>query len=548
MAVQNRIKKQNFIVRNKLQVIAWLVIFLVVLIKYIFLSGKIDNMGLNFYSTSFLFVFVLALIFSLTIREVIGKAVSYRKSRNQYRNALNMMKTGALAGLLIGILMFAVILISAGRITNLIFKMGAYGTFSMIIVAAAIPLMFFSSAILGCFDGFDFDMPDGASKIIFGVSDLLLSLILVFLTYRMGETHGKLLHDEVVGYAFGAIGAAAGFTGACLIAAIWLFTLFRAFRKKMKGRIAEDVSRNQEGFSEQIIGLLAACGAPFMRFFALYGVLLVNQLLYFKFYKNPSTYSTAIVNPDFTSYVIMMLWYLLPLGISVFLSRYSCEYLEKVMKKDDLYHCGMRIVVGIKQYLCFILPMICIFAVCSSALNESAFSFVTSSSVLPAIACAIWGLAFLEMHMLKGLGKEWLGIGCGLAAFLIQIIYAVLISSKSCTDVTVIMIWNLIHAVVFFVLCSVFIIRFCVYKKNLVNHLLMPFAAVFAAVIVAILCMFLRKAIGNIPAFIIAAVISFGVHSLTLVVTGCVKEGERSEFPQGAVLGMIGKLLGMYSG
>lgn len=550
MAEQRRVKSQNFISKNKLRALAWLVICIAVILKMVFLHKKFQEQGLGFYLVTGTFVLLIACVVSGTLREVVGKAVSYRKSRNQYRNAIQMMKTGSLAGLALGILMFLIFMLFAGRITNLTFKLGAYGTFPMILFAVSFPFLFFSSAVLGCFDGFDFDMPDGASKIIFGISDLLLSICLAFLAGGMGEKHGKLLHDGHVVSAFGATGAAAGFSGACILMAVWLFALFSAFRKKMRGRILDDTSRNQESFSEQIMGLLAAGGTPLARHFALFGALLLEQVLFFRFFKVPPVQSGVIYGPDqvWMYFVLILFWFLLPLSMTMLLSKFSGIYLEKVMKKDDIYHCGMRIIMGIKQYLCFILPMICVMGICCSAsFSETA---VMDRQLLPffliTAACAFWGLAVLEMAMLKGLGKEWLGIGCAFAALVIQTIGTVLLFLKSCYFIKDILLCNLIGSVVFFVGCSLFLGRFCVYKKNLFNHILMPAAAGLVVAVTAVLCMFLRKALGNIPAVAITFIVSFAVHCVTLVIVGAVKEGELHEFPQGKILGAIGRLMGIY--
>lgn len=544
MAEPKRLKKQNFIARNKLRTVAEIVIFVAVLLKMIFLHKKIDNTGTAFYLTAYTFVLVIALILSLSLREVVKKAVSYRKSRNQYKNAVKIMKTGSLMGLVLGLVLFFFFMLLAGRITNGAFHMGAYGTFIMIFAAAAFPFMFVSSAVLGCFDGFDFDMPDGAAKIIFSISDLLLSIVFVAAACRIGEKHGNLLHDANVVFAFGAAGAAAGFCGACFMTAVWLLALFRAFRQKMRAKIAEDTSRGQESLGEQVIAILSASGESFTRYVIWYGTLLINQLLFFRFFRGGMESGNIYYSvPLFGDYLTEMLWYILPLMLALMLGDFTADSLEKVMKKD-LYHGGMRIVMGIKQYLCFILPIICVTGVVHGTLQEAVF-MGPSHSVLLTVSYALFCLAYLEAGMLKGAGKEWFGTGCGLAAFVIQTAGAVFLL-KECHDIVPVIYCSLIFSTVLFCGCSVCLFRFCVYRRNLVRHLVMPFAAVFAAVIAAVLCMFL-KAAGNILAVVVALFAAFAVHMITLVVTGCIKEGEFHEFPQGNLLAALGRLMGLYS-
>lgn len=544
MTEQKRLKRQNFIAKNKLRAVAGIVMFAAVLLKMIFLHKKINNEGTGFYLTAYIFVLIIAFILSMSLREVVKKAVSYRKSRNQYKNAVKIMKTGSLMGLVLGLVLFFFFLLLAGRITNGAFHMGAYGTFTMIFAAAAFPFMFVSSVVLGCFDGFDFDMPDGAAKIIFSISDLLLSVILVAVACGIGEKHGNLLHDANVISAFGAAGAAAGFSGACFMTAVWLFALFHAFRQKMRGKIAEDTSRGQESLGEQVIAILSASGESFTRYIIWYGTLLINQLLFFRFFRGPAP-ETGGIYPAITifgDYLKEMLWYILPLILAMMLGDFTANSLEKVMQKDDLYHGGMRIVMAAKQYLCFVLPIICVLGVVHSALQETVFMGV-SHSVLLTVSYALFGFAYLEAGMLKGAGKEWLGTGCGLAAFVIQTAGAVFLL-KECHDIVPVIYCNLIFSAVLFCGCGVCLLRFCVYKKNLVRHLAMPFAAVFAAVIAAVLCMFL-KAAGALLAVVVALLAACVVHMVTLVVTGCIKEGEFHEFPQGNLLAALGRIMGL---
>jgi hypothetical protein len=543
MARQKRMKKQNFISRYQFQVIALIILCITVLCKYIFLGKKIGSMGMGVYTTVFSFLFMIVLLLAWILREIVEKAVFYRKSRNQYRNAIRITKAGALAGLCIGVVLFAVFVLAAGKLTNSLFRMGAYGTFSMMITAGAFPWIFLSSALSGGFSGFDFEIPDGASKLVFGISDMLFSILFVAVACKMGVTHGNLLHDENIVGAFGAAGAAAGFTGACILAAIWQLALFRAFRRKMKGKIAEDMTRNQESLAEQLTGLFSACGIPFLRFFLLYGANLVPMLLFFVFYRK-----TELPFIQYGSgYAASFLWFLLPIGLTLLFGKYSEDLLQKVMKEADIYHCGMRIVFGMKQYLCFLLPIIAVFGVCLKAMQEAAFGDTDTYALLITVEIAIWSLVALEMSFLKGIGKEKLGIGSGLAAFLIQVAASFLLLSKECDTAKDILYCNLVFVVVFMMVCSALLARFCVYKKQLTRHLLMPAVAVFTAVITAVLCMFLKTVIGNVLTIILTCLVSFVVHSLTLLVTGCIREGEANGFPQGDFLLLLGRLLGIYS-
>ncbi len=547
MADIKKNRRQNYIAKNNIQAIGLMVVFVAALIKWIFMSKQIGA-GQNVYLIVFTFLFAIVSIISFTLREVVCKAVAYRKSRGQYKNALRIMKTAALTGFAIGVVFFLILVFAAGRMTNILFSLGAYGTFPLIFLGASIPFLFLWAILLGSFDGFDFSMPDGAAKIIFGITDLLVSVILIFIACNMGKKHAALLHDDQVLNAFGASGAAAGFTIACVFASLWLIVLFKAFRRKMRNNISEDNSRSQESFIDQVAGLGSACGTPFARYLGFFGPLLLNQILFFKFFQWPPHFSSVgFPNTYYAQYILGFFWFALPCGLMELLGKHTEEHLRKAMKKDDVYHSGMYIILNVKQFLCSILPIVVLVSVCLSCLQSVAFGIDVTGEWLYAVVLLLFGLAFLGASMLKGLGKEWLGIIAGLVGFVIQSIAAVFLFSRECYTTERILYCNLIYGIVFLALCVGFLYRFCVYKKQLVNHLGMPLLATFVMLITAVLCMFLKSVIGPVVAIIIAVVVSFAVHMITLIITGCVKENELADFPQGSLLRIIGSIMGIYS-
>ena len=542
MANQNKTKKGNYISKNRLKAVSGLIIFIEMLIKTAFLRLRIEGVGTGFYLTVLAFVLVITMLLAGTLREAVYKAVFYRKSRGEYKNALKIMNTGAFIGAGAGMVIALILVLLAGRMTARLFHLGPYGTFPLVVLAASVPFLLSGYAVLGCFDGFSFEVADGAAKIIFGITDLLLSIVLVFTACKMGTGHGRLLHDDYVVFSFGATGAAAGFSGACVLAFIWLMFLFRVFRKRMRSLINQDTSRSLETFSEQAAGLLGVFGISFTRLFVLSGPLLINLVFFFKNLK------TLDASTQFGIYLgENILWYLLPAFFVLILSSHTRDYLEKIMKKEDIYHAGMRIVMGVKQYLCSVLPIICILGIVYPALNVSFYkSTVQPANLLSLLFAALFGMGIVLCGMLRGIGNEWLGTGCGAVAFVAQTVGVIFLFRQKC-DLNALLYGNLIFAVVFFVGCAFFAGRFCVYKKHLTANLLMPFAALLALVLAAVLCMLLKDVMGNVLAVLIAILVSGVVHAVTMVITGCVREGEINDFPQRSLLSLAGRLLGIYS-
>lgn len=542
MTNQIKGKKGNFISRNRLQAVSETALCIVAVVKLAFLSKQTGNLGVGLYATVFAAVLLIGFLIAGALSEVTCKAVTYRRARGQYKNAVNVMKAGSLMGFVIGCLIFLILFFVSGRLTNATFAMGAYGRFTMLFMAASLPFLFMGYAIMGCFEGFSFDTAKGAAKLIFAVTDLLVSLVFIFAACKMAHAHAALLHDENVIYAFGATGAAAGFFVSCIIAFLWLRILFRGFRIKMKPAMAEDLGRGLENSTEQIMGLFSASPIPLFRSVILIAPMLIDLLLLFRFQR---TLDTVLLFGSLISG--HLLWFMLPILLNGILCSYAQDYLEKVMKKEDVYHGGMRILSSGKQFLCTILPIICVSSVICPLLSETFFmSYGKGSAALAGGFVALFCLSKLIGSLLRGVDRELAGILCGLAACVVQTVCAVILL-KGEVSLNNLFVCGLVYGLVLFAGAFVCLLPFCVYRKNMASSLLMPIVASVAALVAALLCQFLKNATGGLIAACLAIVVSFLVHSVTLVVMGCTRKGEVKEFPQGAFLSLIGRIMGIDS-
>lgn len=557
MTNQVKGKRGNFISKNKLHAVSEMTIFVVAVVKLVFLFKQTGNLGVGVYATVFAAVMLIGFLIAGVLLEVTRKAVIYRRARGQYKNAVNMMKAGSLVGFVIGCFIFLILFFVSGRLTDSTFAMGAYGRFTMLFMAASLPFLFMEYAIIGCFEGFSIDTAKGAAKLIFAVTDLLISLVFIFTACKVAQAHAALLHDENIICAFGATGAAAGFLFSCVVALVWLRILFRRVRIKLRSTIAEDGGRGLENVIEQIRGLFSACPLPLLRNVVLIAPLYIELLLLFRFQR---TLDTVFLFGGLISG--HLLWFMLPILLNSILCSYSHDYVEKVIKKEDIYHGGMRIVSSLKQYLCTILPMVCVLLVIYPLLYEAFFNSILyepfwmaaskavtpygGNTVLTGCFVALLCLSMLIFNLLRGVDREMAGILCGLAACAAQTVCAVILL-KGEVNLNNLFVCGLVYALVLFASALVCLFPFCVYRKNLIASLVMPVIASVAALVGALFCKLLKNVTGGLIAACLAIVISFLIHSVTLVVMGCTRKGEAKEFPQGAFLSLIGRIIGIDS-
>ena len=317
----------------------------------------------------------------------------------------------------------------------------------------------------------------------------------------------------------------------------------------MRQNIVEDGGKGLEDLPEQVMGLFSASPLPFVRNIVLAAPLFIDLLLIFRF--NKTLAASLMVGSLISEH---LLWFMLPVLLNGILCSYSRDYLEKVMKKEDIYHGGMRIISSVKQYLCTILPMVCILSAIYPLLGGTLFypqfrdfsgtSYSGGIAVLAGCFIALFCLSGLICSLLRGADRELASVLCGLTACVVQTICAVILLKG---EVSLINLFTcgLIYALILLVGAFGCLFPFCVYRKKLTSNLVMPVVASVAALVTALLCQFLKNAVGGLLAACLAIVVSFLVHSVTLVVMGCARKGD--EFPQGAFLSLIAGILGIDS-
>lgn len=546
MSKRKKRVKQNFIFKDPITNLVLAVIYVCSLIAVLYLNNVVELFGMGLFASCFTLYVSLTMIFVLSFYSTARKAVSLRQSKGQTRNALQWAKVSSFGALFIGILMAILILVVCTFFCNLL-KINSLGELIFLFLALSLPFLFFNSVMSGSFIGLGFRMPLQSATIIFSISSLVFGILFSTLIGKGGYINSALLHNPYVNTAFYGAGLSVGILIGNLIVAIWLFLLHKAFCNSIKNGTIEAYGRNSESISEQFRSLIASLGFPLIK----YVVLLFPFLLciFFTCFKNTVVEYQDVLHPVnyfAVLFIQVILHFFIPLYFARLLAVHSEEALKKSMAKQDRYHGGMRLLASVKQFICFILPILSAVSLCTADITEK----LLGTSIPDLAFWLLFMMTFLTLSQLfyaflQGFEKgtlHLLSTLIGLVGIFVYFYFVIKDTINACDPIIALTIgFALICLMDFF-----FLHKYFVYKKQLLRHLGFPIIAFIAFAFVYFLTLFLKNTIGILLSVMLAFILACLVQTLILVLTGSIKEHELVDFPQKPLLLFLGKIAGIY--
>lgn len=547
MSKRKNNQKPNIVFRDSSTIIALLLSYLCIAAGVIWLNKNTDLTGVGLFISCLFIYGIYVLIFAVPFFTTAKRAVIFRQSRNQTRNALRFASACGGFAFVLGIVLGGLFLL-LNRFAGSLLKIGSLGSLLWIVLAFAVPLLFFNSVMTGAFSGFGMRMPFQAWIMITSVFGIIFGILFSNLFGRPGNVNADLLHNTYIHTSFFTAGMAMGFVIGNLISCIFMCVLHKAYCNHIKNGTIEAYGKNSENVVGQIRAFISSLWFPLIR--QLIHLLPLIAGVVFYSIKNTLTDYTDTMHPINQLGIFgieMLLNFLIPLYFTKLIALHFEESLRKSMARQDRYHGGMRLISGIKQYFCFILPVLFFFSVSTSYMTEWYIKTSLDVSFLWIfVLMSLIAFARLSHSFLQGFESgnvHLIGYVAGTAGIVVYF-YLILKKMPDMTDVI------LAGVICYAIICLVnlfFLRRYFVYKKQLLRHLGYPFIA-FVIYAVIVFCIFLLKDIlTSVGCFVLSFILALVLHSLLLVLSGAVKEHELAEFPQRKLLLLFGKLTGIYS-
>lgn len=548
MASKN-IGKTNYLKKNKTHFISTMIVFVSILIKLLFLNHNGAEVALGFYGSILSLIGSIVMIFAFAIKHSVKDMVQYKRVRNLYRNSLSYIKISALISFVLGVIVMLGFIFGSHVISESLLYMNGYGTFIIIFLSVSVPFVFMDAAILGSFDAFGYDLPKNAFKIVFSVFDLLLGFLCIFISTNIGTKHGLLLHNSNVISSFACVGAAFAFTISVVLSTLWLLVLTKVLFQRIRNTSHDDMSRTIDSMQTQLMTYLHSIAKPFLNGILFFLPFIAVQLiLFFKLSGTSQTGDDVFISTEYGKYIYeYIIWFLIPIFTTSVLANYTMDYVRKLSAKGDKYHCGMRMLLSTKQFICLPLPLLCFFGLSIRALNTTFwYEEKTSAVIIALLAAILYSYSYLILRFLVGLQKHQLVLIILVVGMLVEIFFfAGLFTNNGNGSVSAILKANLIYALVVALLSTLFIKKYFVYKKHLSRHIYMPLIALIALVVTVLLVNLVGQISIPFLGVVLAFILGFIAHTLSLTILGVAKENEMHEFPQGKYMTLLGNLLGI---
>lgn len=206
---------------------------------------------------------------------------------------------------------------------------------------------------------------------ITSVFGIIFGILFSNLFGKPGSVNADLLHNTYIHTSFFTAGMAMGFVIGNLISCIFMCVLHKAYCNHIKNGTTEAYGKNSENAVGQIRAFIFSLWFPLIR--QLIHLLPLIAGVVFYSIKNTLTDYTDTMHPINQLGIFgieMLLNFLIPLYFTKLIALHFEESLRKSMARQDRYHGGMRLISGIKQYFCFILPVLFFFSISTSYMTE----------------------------------------------------------------------------------------------------------------------------------------------------------------------------------
>lgn len=533
--------------KNNMTVYAGIIAYIISLVIRVPLSRAIGDAGMGLFAPAYELFFLTALIFSYGISRTMTGLIRYRMKRSQYKSARKVFHLALRVSLVLGIVL-ALVIVAASDFFSETLVLEAMSKKALLVVAPAVVLTALVNVLRGYFNGNGFGVLVAHSQYIEKVTMAVAAFVGGRLCYDYGLKVEALQHNNIVSYAYGALGAMIGVMLSQLITLIYILFVFVIYSGTWKRQLAQDNGRRMEGDAE-IIGALIGNGVPVALIAIFSNIFMLIDQRFFNYCMNRRELAdtrTALWGSYYSKFAVLtgIGAAIVCLSVHGTISKAISAY-----EKDD-YHMSERIGYSVKKLCVTAFPVAVFLAVLAEAFikgiyqgeSEQAVSLVRQGTVIIFFygIAYLFGQYMLKLHMLKEL---FLSLFVAVAVHFLALF---LLVRKSLLGADGVLYAVILFIAVFGILCFVFTGRKVKYRQEWLYSVAFPaVSAAVSGLIVMLLGKLLPGVLGNIPTILISCLIGTIIYFILLTVLRVLNEAELSQMPLGGIWIAIGRMIGV---
>lgn len=521
----------------------FLIVFIVTMIFRIPLGYLIGTKGMAYFGTANEICLLLAGAFGYGLSEAAALLIRYRMKRDQIRSAQKVVKGTFTAGFGIGLLLSLLVGGTAHILAEQVFRIPLAGM-AVRIISPAITLYILTGVFKGYFQGNGSKIPAMHSMILNVFFLYVGGLVGAAVMHGYGKKVSALLQNEDYASAYGALGAAIGVLAASVFCFLHMLILYLLLRSRLAGQMGRELQRNQDTIAE-VFRLLLGNGGLYTALSLVFGsrILLDQYILYH--FSGIEQGIDGIWGAYYGKYLVVT-------GIVVAIALLICLLPVKriVMLAEHNEYRSVRERMGVLIHQCalLVIPGAVFLAVLSENImdlfykgnNAQAASWLQIGSI--GLVFAVFAVVFMELFL--RLRKTRIVVLIGTASLLIHIISAILLFQVTDLGVEAVVIANNIFWILIAGAGFVMIGRMLQYSQEWIRSFALP---VVAAAVAGLIIMLLNKAlvslVGNIVSLILCLLVASVLYLILLLVLKDFSEAELEIMPGGKRIRMFAGML-----
>ena len=539
MRQETKAKKFGRGKRREWMVNVGLIAYIIGLVLRIPLGRIIGDKGIGFYAGAMELYAVISILFSYGVARALTAQVKYRVRREMFRSAKRVYRDVMIMTVVSGALLMAGAVIFSEFIAGtLLLEPRGY-----LAVIAAAPAVFLSSVMgvmRGYFQGMGTMLPTVHSRLLEKIIQFAASLLFGAAFYSFGEKVAALRKTSEFASAYGAMGAALGWSVACLFGILHLIFIRMVYAGTFKQQLMRDNSKYTES-NLQVFLTFFQTALPYMLCALLYNMnYLVDQRV-FNYAMNVKERESIRV----AHWGIYYGKYSVVIGIAAILCAYvgamGAPRIIQLQEKQESREAQFRF-GNLLHYLA-ILTIPCavwlavlaepIVGICFTGDTETTVSLIQMGSAV----VVLFPFAYLFMNIMQRIRNHRIIIFGGLAAFILHLLFLFILVSATGMGIHAVACGMIVFWLAVCVAGFIGVKGYLSYMPDWIRSFAIPaVCAGISGLAAMFLCRLLIGVLGNIVTLIICLVLSLVIYNVLLVLLKGVREDELREMPGGTIL------------
>lgn len=527
---------------------AGIVAYIISLGSRIPLSRTIGDAGIGLFAPAFEIFTLCTLLFTYGISRTMTGLLRYRVKREQFKSARKVFRITFRMSVLLGAVLALIIAVMSGFLSEIV-VLEAMSRKAIAAMAPVIILTALTNVFRGYFSGNGFGVLVVHSQYIEKIAMLIATVIGGEMFYDYGKMAAAIVQNEMVAYAYGALGAVFGVMISEIITLIYLLLVFIIYFGKWRRQTEQNSGRRMESGAD-IIGMIIGNGLPTALFVVFANVFMLIDQRFFNYCMNKKEQEglrTALWGCYYGKFAVLI-------GIGTALTCMAVHgSIGKIVlsyEREEYSIMRDRLGSAVKRLCITALPVAIYLAVLAEAFVKGLYQGDNTQTIdLVRKGCIIiffYGLAYLfgqlmlKIHMMKEL---LFSLAVSLA---LHFAAAFLLVRKGLMGAEGIVYSVILFTVVLSILCFVFIGRRLKYRQEWLYSFAFPaVSACVAGLVVMMLNKVLLSAAGSLLTIVISCLVSTILYIILLMVLRVLSGEELAQLPFGNLWVSLGRMIGV---